>query len=91
MQACSSPGTRSIRAALGWADGNAAAFASRSARSRSPTVASISGSVSPTGGRARCYHWLDDALVFVVYPGEDRRGVVRFEGTWMLEENSDSR
>jgi ABC-type polysaccharide/polyol phosphate transport system ATPase subunit len=34
------------------------------------------------------YHWLDDALVFVVYPGDDARGVVRFEGTWSLEENS---
>jgi ABC-type polysaccharide/polyol phosphate transport system ATPase subunit len=37
------------------------------------------------------YHWLDDALVFVVYPGDDVRGVVRFEGTWMLEENSAAR
>ena len=37
------------------------------------------------------YHWLDDALVFVVYPGDDVRGVVRFEGTWMLEENSPAR
>jgi ABC-type polysaccharide/polyol phosphate transport system ATPase subunit len=37
------------------------------------------------------YHWLDDALVFVVYPGGDERGVVRFEGRWMLEENSASR
>jgi lipopolysaccharide transport system ATP-binding protein len=34
------------------------------------------------------YHWLDDALVFVVYPGDDVQGVVRFEGTWMLEEKS---
>jgi ABC-type polysaccharide/polyol phosphate transport system ATPase subunit len=34
------------------------------------------------------YHWLDDALVFVVYPGGDERGVVRFEGRWMLEEKS---
>jgi hypothetical protein len=34
------------------------------------------------------YHWLDDALVFVVYPGDDVQGVVRFEGTWMLEQNS---
>jgi ABC-type polysaccharide/polyol phosphate transport system ATPase subunit len=34
------------------------------------------------------YHWLDDALVFVVYPGGDERGVVRFEGRWMLEENT---
>jgi ABC-type polysaccharide/polyol phosphate transport system ATPase subunit len=35
----------------------------------------------------RLYHWLDDALVFVVYPGGDERGVVRFEGRWILEEN----
>lgn len=34
------------------------------------------------------YHWLDDALVFVVYPGDDARGVVRFAGTWMLVEKS---
>ena len=37
------------------------------------------------------YHWLDDALVFVVYPGGDERGVVRFEGRWMLEETSGTR
>ena len=36
----------------------------------------------------RLYHWLDDALVFVVYPGGDERGVVRFEGRWMLEEKT---
>jgi ABC-type polysaccharide/polyol phosphate transport system ATPase subunit len=35
----------------------------------------------------RLYHWLDDALVFIVYPGDDERGVVRFEGTWGIEEN----
>jgi hypothetical protein len=29
--------------------------------------------------------------VFVVYPGGDERGVVRFEGRWMLEENSATR
>ena len=33
----------------------------------------------------RLYHWLDDALVFIVYPGDDERGVVRFEGSWMIE------
>jgi lipopolysaccharide transport system ATP-binding protein len=33
------------------------------------------------------YHWLEDALVFVVYPGGDERGVVRLEGSWKLEEN----
>ena len=32
------------------------------------------------------YHWLDDALVFVVYPGGDDRGVVRLEGRWSGEE-----
>ena len=32
------------------------------------------------------YHQLDDALVFVVYPGGDERGVVRFAGSWALEE-----
>ena len=37
------------------------------------------------------YHWLDDALAFVVYPGDDVRGVVRFEGTWKLEENTTTR
>jgi len=37
------------------------------------------------------YHWLDDALVFVVYPGDDVRGVVRFEGTWMLDEKTGTR
>jgi ABC-type polysaccharide/polyol phosphate transport system ATPase subunit len=34
----------------------------------------------------RLYHWLEDALVFVVYPGGDERGVVRFEGSWTMEE-----
>jgi ABC-2 type transport system ATP-binding protein len=28
------------------------------------------------------YHSLDDALVFVVYPAEDVRGLVRLEGRW---------
>ena len=32
------------------------------------------------------YHWLDDALVFVVYPLDDARGAVRFEGNWSREE-----
>jgi len=33
------------------------------------------------------YHWLDDALRFVVYPADGRRGVVRLEGRWATEEN----
>jgi ABC-type polysaccharide/polyol phosphate transport system ATPase subunit len=32
------------------------------------------------------YHWLDDAVAFVVYPGEDVRGLVRLEGRWVREE-----
>jgi lipopolysaccharide transport system ATP-binding protein len=39
-------------------------------------------------GGERLYHWLDDALTFVVYPGGDERGVVRLEGTWKLEEKN---
>jgi ABC-type polysaccharide/polyol phosphate transport system ATPase subunit len=35
---------------------------------------------------AELYHWLDDALTFVVYPGGDTRGVVRLEGRWSGEE-----
>jgi hypothetical protein len=34
----------------------------------------------------RLYHWLDDALAFVVYPAGDERGVVRLEGRWAGEE-----
>jgi ABC-type polysaccharide/polyol phosphate transport system ATPase subunit len=36
----------------------------------------------------KLYHWLDDALVFFVYPGDDERGVVRFEGRWSVEEKT---
>jgi ABC-type polysaccharide/polyol phosphate transport system ATPase subunit len=35
---------------------------------------------------AQLYHWLDDALTFVVYPSGDERGVVRMEGRWTGEE-----
>jgi ABC-type polysaccharide/polyol phosphate transport system ATPase subunit len=34
----------------------------------------------------RVFHWLDDALEFIVYPGGDSRGVVRLEGRWSGEE-----
>jgi ABC-2 type transport system ATP-binding protein len=36
----------------------------------------------------RLYHWLDDAVRFVVYPGEGARGPVLLEGTWSLQENA---
>jgi hypothetical protein len=35
---------------------------------------------------ARLYHWLDDALTFVVYPPGDERGVLRLDGRWEKEE-----
>ncbi len=34
------------------------------------------------------YHWLDDALRFVVYSGGGERGVVRLEGTWSVQESA---
>jgi ABC-type polysaccharide/polyol phosphate transport system ATPase subunit len=34
----------------------------------------------------RLYHWLDDALTFVVYPAGNERGVVRLDGRWAGEE-----
>jgi lipopolysaccharide transport system ATP-binding protein len=40
---------------------------------------------------AHVYHWLEDALVFVVYPGGEERGLVRFEGSWWLEEKTAAR
>ena len=40
-------------------------------------------------GGERLLHWLDDALDFLVYPAGEERGVVRLEGSWAAEENSD--
>jgi ABC-type polysaccharide/polyol phosphate transport system ATPase subunit len=34
----------------------------------------------------RLYHWLDDGVRFVVYPGEPVRGPVLLSGRWSLEE-----
>jgi ABC-type polysaccharide/polyol phosphate transport system ATPase subunit len=34
----------------------------------------------------RLYHWLDDALTFVVYPAGGERGAVKLEGRWSREE-----
>ena len=39
----------------------------------------------------RVLHWLDDALTFVVYPSGEERGVVRLEGSWTPEANSEGR
>ena len=77
---------------LGWASGNGA----RDVRFRMDALPLADGrfhlrlGLTDESGE-HVYHWLDDALVFVVYPGDDARGVVRFEGTWILEENSPTR
>ena len=34
----------------------------------------------------RLYHWLDDALAFIVYPSGGESGVVRLDGRWAGEE-----
>jgi ABC-type polysaccharide/polyol phosphate transport system ATPase subunit len=44
------------------------------------------GLTDATGGRL--LHWLDDALVFLVYPDGEGRGVVRLAGSWTSEEKS---
>jgi ABC-type polysaccharide/polyol phosphate transport system ATPase subunit len=77
---------------LGWANGNGA----RDVLLRIGALPLADGrfhlrlGLTDEGG-GHVYHWLDDALVFVVYPGDDARGMMRFEGTWMLEQNSTPR
>ena len=44
----------------------------------------VEGFTDETG--ENLYHWLDDALAFVVYPAGEERGVVRLEGRWAGEE-----
>ena len=39
----------------------------------------------------RPLHWLDEALTFLVYPSGGEGGVVRLEGSWALEEKSETR
>ena len=39
----------------------------------------------------RLLHWLDDALVFLVYPDSEERGLVRLGGSWRAGTNSDVR
>jgi ABC-type polysaccharide/polyol phosphate transport system ATPase subunit len=73
---------------LGWAPGEG----ERSVRFRMEELPLADGrfhlrlGVTDESGE-HVYHWLDDALVFVVYPGKNERGVVRFEGSWQLGEN----
>jgi ABC-type polysaccharide/polyol phosphate transport system ATPase subunit len=74
--------------ALGWAPG----AGERSVRFRLDELPLADGrfhlrlGITDESGE-HVYHWLDDALVFVVYPGKGERGVVRLEGSWQLVEN----
>ena len=47
------------------------------------------GLAEAEGGRV--LHWLDDALVFRVYPPGEERGVVQLGGTWSVEQKSEAR
>ena len=42
--------------------------------------------VDLTDATGEQYHSLDDALVFVVYPADESRGLVRLEGRWSRQE-----
>jgi ABC-type polysaccharide/polyol phosphate transport system ATPase subunit len=39
----------------------------------------------------RMLHWLDDALVFLVYPDSEERGLVRLGGSWRSAANTEAR
>ena len=43
--------------------------------------------VSDASGR-HLYHWLDDALRFIVYPSDGGAGLVKIDGRWSMEENT---
>ncbi len=79
-------------ATLGW-DGGAGEHALRFDVERLPLADGRFhlrlGLTDATG--ERLLHWLDDALVFLVYPDGDGRGVVRLEGSWTAEENAGPR
>ncbi|MBI4171251.1 MAG: ABC transporter ATP-binding protein [Actinobacteria bacterium] len=79
-------------ATLGW-DGGAGEHALRFDVERLPLADGRFhlrlGLTDATG--ERLLHWLDDALVFLVYPDGDGRGVVRLEGSWTAEENAEPR
>jgi len=79
-------------ATLGW-DGGAGEHALRFDIERLPLADGRFhlrlGLTDATG--ERLLHWLDDALVFLVYPDGDGRGIVRLEGSWTAEENAEPR
>ena len=39
----------------------------------------------------RLLHWLDDAIVFLVYPDSEERGLVRLGGAWRAGANPGAR
>ncbi len=79
-------------ATLGWSDGSG----ERALRYNVDSLPLSSGRFhlrlglsDPSGDRL--LHWLDDALTFVVYPDGEQGGVVRLEGSWVLEQKSEAR
>ncbi len=79
-------------ATLGWSDGSG----ERALRYNVDSLPLSSGRFhlrlglsDPSGDRL--LHWLDDALTFVVYPDGEQGGVVRLEGSWVLDQKSEAR
>ncbi len=71
-------------AGLGWDDGASVRFEVERLPLADGRFHLRLGLSDDTG--SRLYHWLDDALVFVVYPSGQERGVLRLEGRWTGEE-----
>ena len=70
-------------AELGWNDGTRSLTARFDAASPPFSEGRLHLRLDLTDGGAQTqYHSLDDALVFVVYPDGDQRGLVRLEGSW---------
>jgi ABC-type polysaccharide/polyol phosphate transport system ATPase subunit len=71
---------------LGWGDGPTE-LALRFAVEQPPLVDGrfhLSFGLSDERGET-LYHWLDDALVFVVYPADEPRGMIRVDGHWSAQ------
>ncbi|HVS84073.1 MAG TPA: ABC transporter ATP-binding protein [Gaiellaceae bacterium] len=68
---------------LGWNGGTRALTARYSAQSPPFSEGRLHLRLDLTDADAQTqYHSLDDALVFVVYPDGDQRGLVRLDGSW---------
>ena len=86
--ACSSPEARRTPAELGWTAGPG----TRVLRFEVDRLPLSDGrfhlrfGLTDAAGE-HLYHWLDDALQFVVYPPGEERGAIRLEGAWSMEDS----